>query len=68
MPIIHGLRIFVYDIYPINSSPKNIDDQKQEGSLMVILTEEKKLNGGTHIPRKSNIVHLPNLMNITINL
>ena len=34
----------------------------------VILTAEKQLNGGIHIPRNSNIVLMLNLMTITINL
>ena len=30
-PIIHELRTFGYDIYPITSSPKKLDDRTQEG-------------------------------------
>ena len=34
----------------------------------VTQTSELQLNGGTHTPRKPNIVHLRNFMNITTNL
>ena len=34
----------------------------------VTQTEELQWNCGTHTPRNSNIFHMQNLMNITINL
>ena len=58
------------DMIPIPSPTclkRYITGHKKYHSL-VTLTEELQLNGGTRIPRKKNIVHLQNLMNITINL
>ena len=47
---------------------KNYTTGQNKDNSWVTITKEQQWNDGTHTTRKSNIVHLQNLTNITINL
>ena len=68
-PSIHEIRTFGCDIYPITLLSKNLDGRTQEGSFMVYNASRAKMKfWDTNTYKIKYIFHLPNLMNITINL
>ena len=59
----------LYMIYtPSHHILKSYIIEHNKDHSWVTQTAEVQLNGGTHTPRNSNIVHLKILINITINL
>ena len=67
-PRTHELRIFGYEIYPITSYLKKLDDRTQEGSFMGYTNIRATIKYLDPTPINSNTFHLIFLINMTINL